>query len=45
MSYRAARSLDEALDEIRRERGRQFDPEVVDAFLERPPASAHYDLL
>jgi putative two-component system response regulator len=35
--YRAARPLHEALEEIRRERGRQFDPEVVDAFLELEP--------
>jgi hypothetical protein len=35
--YRAARPPHEAVDEIRRERGRQFDPEVVDAFLELEP--------
>jgi putative two-component system response regulator len=35
--YRSARPLHEALEEIRRERGRQFDPEVVDAFLELEP--------
>lgn len=36
--YRRAMTLDEALREFRRERGRQFDPKVVDAlvaFLER----------
>ena len=31
--YRAARSVDEALDEISRERGRQFDPTVGDALV------------
>jgi len=31
--YRAARSFDEAREEILRVRGSQFDPEVVDAFL------------
>ena len=30
--YRAARPVDEALEEIERERGRQFDPDIVDAF-------------
>jgi ribonuclease P protein subunit RPR2 len=33
--YRAARSWDEAAAEILSERGRQFDPDVVDAFRER----------
>lgn len=32
--YRAARSREEAIEEIRRERGGQFDPNVVDAFLD-----------
>jgi putative two-component system response regulator len=32
--YKAAMPLDEALDEIRRMRGTQFDPDVVDAFAE-----------
>jgi putative two-component system response regulator len=31
--YKRAWSLDEAVDEIRRERGRQFAPDAVDAFL------------
>jgi putative two-component system response regulator len=31
--YRAARSREEATEEIRRERGGQFDPNVVDVFL------------
>jgi diguanylate cyclase (GGDEF)-like protein len=33
--YRAARSWDDAAAEILAERGRQFDPDVVDAFRER----------
>ena len=32
--YKAASSLEEALAEIRRERGRQFDPKLVDALLQ-----------
>jgi diguanylate cyclase (GGDEF)-like protein len=36
--YRAARSWDDAAAEILSERGRQFDPEVVDAFRERESA-------
>lgn len=32
--YRAARSREEAIGEIRRERGGQFDPNVVDVFLD-----------
>lgn len=32
--YRAARSREEATEEIRRERGGQFDPNVVDVFLD-----------
>ncbi len=32
--YREAMQFTDALDEIRKERGRQFDPEVVDAFLQ-----------
>jgi putative two-component system response regulator len=32
--YRAARSREEAAEEIRRERGGQFDPSVVDVFLD-----------
>ena len=35
--YRAARSWDIAAAEIVGERGRQFDPDVVDAFREREP--------
>ena len=31
--YRRARPIEEALDEVARQRGRQFDPEVADAFL------------
>jgi HD-GYP domain-containing protein (c-di-GMP phosphodiesterase class II) len=31
--YRAARSHEEAMDEIARNSGKQFDPQVVDAFL------------
>ncbi|HWM94098.1 MAG TPA: HD domain-containing phosphohydrolase [Thermoanaerobaculia bacterium] len=38
--YRSALPMESAVDELRKERGRQFDPEVVDAFLaelaERP---------
>jgi ribonuclease P protein subunit RPR2 len=36
--YRAARSWDDAVGEILAHRGRQFDPEAVDAFREREPA-------
>jgi diguanylate cyclase (GGDEF)-like protein len=36
--YRAARTWDEAAAEILAGRGRQFDPDVVDAFRERNPA-------
>ena len=36
--YRAARSWDDAAAEILAGRGRQFDPEVADAFREREPA-------
>lgn len=32
--YRKARPLDEAIGELERERGRQFEPRIVDAFLE-----------
>lgn len=32
--YRSAMSVDEAIAELRRERGAQFDPRVVDAFLD-----------
>ena len=35
--YRAARSWDDAAAEILAGRGRQFDPDVVDAFREREP--------
>lgn len=31
-SYRAARAPEEAMDELRREAGRQFDPQVVETF-------------
>ncbi|MBN2453081.1 MAG: HD domain-containing protein [Candidatus Omnitrophica bacterium] len=31
--YRSAKSIDEAVEEIRRNTGTQFDPKVVDAFL------------
>jgi putative nucleotidyltransferase with HDIG domain len=34
--YRSARSADEALNEIRREAGKQFDPRVVEAVLKVP---------
>lgn len=37
--YRAAASFEEALDEIRRHRGTQFDPELADIALELDPAS------
>ncbi len=33
-SYRGARSVEEAVGELRRGRGSQFDPRMVDAFLE-----------
>ena len=32
--YKAARSAEEAVEEIRRVRGQQFDPDAVDAFLQ-----------
>jgi len=32
-SYRVARSISEAIDEVKKNSGKQFDPEVVDAFL------------
>jgi putative nucleotidyltransferase with HDIG domain len=35
-AYRSARSLHEALEELRRETGKQFDPRVVDAALAIP---------
>jgi HD-GYP domain-containing protein (c-di-GMP phosphodiesterase class II) len=35
--YRAARALPEALDVLRKEAGRQFDPRVVEAALALPP--------
>ncbi|MGH9379778.1 MAG: HD domain-containing phosphohydrolase [Thermoanaerobaculia bacterium] len=48
--YRKARSVEEAVAELRAERGKQFDPKVVDAFLEalaarpwRPGAPADED--
>jgi HD-GYP domain-containing protein (c-di-GMP phosphodiesterase class II) len=36
--YRAARSWADAAEEILAGRGRQFDPDVVDAFVAREPA-------
>ena len=36
--YRRARSWDEARSEILAERGGQFDPDIVDAFVEAEPA-------
>ncbi|MDA0161607.1 HD domain-containing protein [Solirubrobacter ginsenosidimutans] len=38
--YRPATSIDRAADTLRAERGRQFDPQVVDAFLEELDAAA-----
>jgi putative two-component system response regulator len=35
--YKAAQSLEDALDEIVRQREKQFDPQLVDAFLELHP--------
>ena len=35
--YRSSRSVSEALDEVRREAGKQFDPRVVEAALQIPP--------
>ena len=37
--YRGAMGFDDAMAEIRRERGAQFAPDVVDAFLRLPPES------
>jgi cyclic di-GMP phosphodiesterase len=44
--YRRARSWDDAWEEIGREAGRQFDPDVVDAFRERSSRlrRIHYEL-
>jgi putative two-component system response regulator len=36
-AYKVAWELSAALEELKRERGRQFDPDVVDAFLELAP--------
>jgi HD-GYP domain-containing protein (c-di-GMP phosphodiesterase class II) len=36
--YRSARPLGEALEELRREAGKQFDPRVVEAALTTPEA-------
>jgi putative two-component system response regulator len=36
--YKAGWPLDEALDEFRRQRGHQFDPQLVDIFLTIAPA-------
>jgi HD-GYP domain-containing protein (c-di-GMP phosphodiesterase class II) len=33
-SYKSAWSIDKAIEEIKRQRGHQFDPRVVDAFLD-----------
>jgi HD-GYP domain-containing protein (c-di-GMP phosphodiesterase class II) len=35
--YRRARPISEALDELRREAGKQFDPRVVEAVVTIPP--------
>jgi putative two-component system response regulator len=35
--YKAAQSFEVALDEIERERGKQFDPQLVDVFLDLQP--------
>ena len=37
--YRAPRSMQEALEEVASHRGRQFDPQVVDAFMAIQPAA------
>ena len=39
--YRAARTVEEALDELRREAGAQFDPAVVDAWCARVRLRRH----
>ena len=36
--YRPGRSVDDALEELRRESGRQFDPDLVAPFIARVPA-------
>ena len=39
--YRRSRSHQEAVNELRQQRGKHFDPKVVEAFLEVIPASAN----
>ena len=39
--YQPARSYDWILDELRRESGRQFDPEMVDALIAVMPSDGH----
>jgi putative nucleotidyltransferase with HDIG domain len=40
--YAPARTLPQAVEELVRERGHQFDPEVVDAFIRTLTATGHY---
>lgn len=39
-TYSAARPFEQVLDEMRRERGRQFDPQALDAFLDLAESGA-----
>ncbi len=44
-SYRSARTLDFATEEIRRVRGTQLDPQVVDCFLDLVPFLREHQIM